>query len=66
HFSNSNLFSGAEIVSRDVMEVLFDYSEKLVNMLTESAITSAKLSKRKKVSKGYMELTIENLLLIFK
>ena len=52
--------AGAEIVSRDAVEILLDYLEKRAKLLTESAIVFAKHSKRKKVSAGDMGLAIEN------
>ena len=53
--------AGAEIVSRDSVELLLNYLENRSKKLTEIALVIAKHSKRKKISKGDMALAIENL-----
>ena len=52
--------AGAEIVSRDAVELLLNYLEDRSKKLTTSALVFAKHSKRKKISKADMELAIEN------
>ncbi|MHA2000918.1 MAG: histone-like protein [Promethearchaeota archaeon] len=52
--------AGAEIVSRDSVELLLNYLEARSRKLTEVALIFAKHSKRKKISKGDMALAIEN------
>ncbi len=52
--------AGAEIVSRDAVELLLNYLEARSRKLTEVALIFAKHSKRKKISKGDMALAIEN------
>ena len=52
--------AGAEIVSRDAVEMLLNYLEARSRKLTEVALVFAKHSKRKKISKGDMALAIEN------
>ena len=52
--------AGAEIVSRDAVELLLNYLEARSRKLTEVALVFAKHSKRKKISKGDMALAIEN------
>ena len=52
--------AGAEIVSRDAVELLLNYLEARSRRLTETALVFAKHSKRKKISKGDMGLAIEN------
>jgi len=52
--------AGAEIVSRDAVELLLNYLEARSKKLTEVALIFAKHSKRKKISKGDMALAIEN------
>jgi len=52
--------AGAEIVSRDAVELLLNYLEARSRKLTEVALVFAKHSKRKKISKGDMGLAIEN------
>lgn len=52
--------AGAEIVSRDAVEMLLNYLEARSRKLTEVALIFAKHSKRKKISKGDMALAIEN------
>jgi len=53
--------AGAEIVSRQSVELLLNYLETRSKKLTEIALIFAKHSKRKKISKGDMALAIENL-----
>ena len=53
--------AGAEIVSRQAVELLLNYLETRSKKLTEIALVFAKHSKRKKISKGDMALAIENL-----
>ncbi len=53
--------AGAEIVSRQSVELLLNYLEDRSKKLTEIALIFAKHSKRKKISKGDMALAIENL-----
>ncbi|MHA1510240.1 MAG: histone-like protein [Promethearchaeota archaeon] len=53
--------AGAEIVSRQAVELLLNYLETRSKKLTEIALIFAKHSKRKKISKGDMALAIENL-----
>jgi len=52
--------AGAQIVSRDAVELLLNYLEARSKKLTEVALIFAKHSKRKKISKGDMALAIEN------
>jgi len=52
--------AGAQIVSRDAVEMLLNYLEARSRKLTEVALIFAKHSKRKKISKGDMGLAIEN------
>jgi histone H3/H4 len=52
--------AGAQIVSRDAVELLLNYLEARSRSLTETALVFAKHSKRKKISKGDMGLAIEN------
>ena len=52
--------AGAQIVSRDAVEMLLNYLEARSRKLTEVALIFAKHSKRKKISKGDMALAIEN------
>ena len=52
--------AGAEMVSRDAVELLLNYLEARSRKLTEVALVFAKHSKRKKISKGDMGLAIEN------
>ncbi len=52
--------AGAEIVSRESVEMLLNYLETRSKKLTEVALIFAKHSKRKKISKGDMALAIEN------
>ena len=53
--------AGAEIVSRDAVELLLNYLEKRAKELTAIALVIAKHSKRKKISAGDLGLAIENL-----
>ncbi len=53
--------AGAEIVSREAVELLLDFLEARSKTLTETALVFAKHSKRKKISEGDMALAIENL-----
>jgi histone H3/H4 len=53
--------AGAEIVSREAVESLLNYLEDRSKKLTTVALTFAKHSKRKKISKGDMALAIENI-----
>ncbi|MHA1647065.1 MAG: histone [Promethearchaeota archaeon] len=53
--------AGAEIVSRDAVEVLLDFLEKRAKSLTETALVFAKHSKRKKINSADLELAIETL-----
>ena len=52
--------AGAEIVSREAVELLLNYLETRSKTLTTTALVFAKHSKRKKISKGDMALAIEN------
>ncbi|MHA1475075.1 MAG: histone-like protein [Promethearchaeota archaeon] len=52
--------AGAQIVSRNAVELLLNYLETRSKRLTETALIFAKHSKRKKISKGDMALAIEN------
>ena len=52
--------AGAEIVSREAVEMLLNYLEARAKRLTETALIFAKHSKRKKISKGDVALAIEN------
>jgi histone H3/H4 len=51
--------NGANIVSRDAVELLITDLEKTSQILTQKAITFAKHSKRKKISKEDMLLAIK-------
>ncbi|MBD3350291.1 MAG: histone [Candidatus Lokiarchaeota archaeon] len=51
--------AGAEIVARDAVETLLYYLEERAKKLTENALTLAKHSKRKKITKGDMGLAID-------
>ena len=53
--------AGAEIVSRDAVELLLNFLEKRAKELTTTALVFAKHSKRKKISAGDLALAIENL-----
>jgi len=53
--------SGAQIVSRVAVEALLNYLEDRSKKLTVMALTFAKHSKRKKITKGDMGLAIEYL-----
>ena len=53
--------AGAEIVSRDAVELLLNFLEKRAKELTAIALVIAKHSKRKKISAGDLGLAIENL-----
>jgi histone H3/H4 len=53
--------AGAEIVSRDAVDVLLNYLEGRAKMLTERALIFAKHSKRKKISKDDMGLAVESI-----
>lgn len=53
--------AGAEIVSRDAVELLLNFLEKRAKELTVTALVFAKHSKRKKISAGDLGLAIENL-----
>jgi histone H3/H4 len=48
--------AGAEIVSRDCVEVLLNYLEDRARKITGMALEFAKHSKRKKISKDDMSL----------
>ncbi len=52
--------AGAEIVSREAVELLLNYLETRSKQLTTSALIFAKHSKRKKISQADMALAIEN------
>ena len=53
--------AGAEIVSRDAVELLLNFLEKRAKELTATALVFAKHSKRKKISAGVLALAMENL-----
>ena len=53
--------SGAQIVSRVAVESLLNYLEDRSKKLTVMALTFAKHSKRKKITKGDIALAIEYL-----
>lgn len=53
--------SGAQIVSRVAVEALLNYLEDRSKKLTVMALTFAKHSKRKKITKGDIALAIEYL-----
>ena len=53
--------AGAEIVSREAVELLLNFLEKRAKELTATALVFAKHSKRKKISAGDLGLAIENL-----
>ena len=50
--------AGAEIVSREAVEVLMNYLETRSKELTASSLKFAKHSKRKKISKEDMALAV--------
>jgi histone H3/H4 len=51
--------AGAEIVSRDAVELLLNHIEDRAKKLTTAALVFAKHSKRKKISKDDMGLAVE-------
>jgi histone H3/H4 len=53
--------AGAEIVSRDAVELLLNFLEDHAKKLTGAALVFAKHSKRKKISKDDMALAVENI-----
>jgi len=53
--------AGAQIVSREAVELLLNFLEKRAKELTVTALVFAKHSKRKKISAGDLGLAIENL-----
>jgi histone H3/H4 len=53
--------AGAEIVSRDCVDVLMNYLEDRARQLTARSFEFAKHSKRKKITKEDMALAIENI-----
>ena len=53
--------AGARIVSRDAVEALLYYLEDRSKKLTGMALKFAKHSKRKKISKGDLQLAIDYL-----
>jgi histone H3/H4 len=50
--------AGAEIVSKEAVEILLNFLEDRTKKLTSSALEFAKHSKRKKISKEDMSLAI--------
>ena len=50
--------AGADIVSKEAVEVLLNFLEERAKKLTSSALEFAKHSKRKKISKDDMSLAI--------
>jgi histone H3/H4 len=53
--------AGAEIVSRESVDVLLNFLEARAKKLTEMALTFAKHSKRKKITKDDMALAVQNI-----
>jgi histone H3/H4 len=53
--------AGAEIVSRDAVELLLIFLEDRAKKLTSAALAFAKHSKRKKISKDDMAMATENI-----
>jgi histone H3/H4 len=53
--------AGAEIVSRESVDVLLNFLEDRARKLTEMALTFAKHSKRKKITKDDMDLAVKNI-----
>ena len=53
--------AGAEIVSREAVELLLNFLEMRAKNLTSAALVFAKHSKRKKISQGDMALAVENI-----
>jgi len=52
--------AGADIVSRECVDVLLSNLEDRARKLTEMALVFAKHSKRKKITKEDMALAVEN------
>ncbi len=52
--------SGAEIVSKQAVQVMIDFLEKRAKELTAASVMLAKHAKRKKVSAADMKLAIES------
>jgi histone H3/H4 len=55
------LKAGAQIVARDAVELLITDLEGTAKTLTKKALCFAKHAKRKKISKGDMDLAIKYL-----
>jgi len=51
--------AGAEIVSRDAVDILLYYLEERAKKLTSTSLQLAKHSKRKKITNDDMKLAIE-------
>lgn len=53
--------AGAEIVSRDCVDVLLNFLEERARKLTSVALSFAKHSKRRKITKDDVALAVENI-----